>query len=253
MSWMTGAGLGFLLGGPLGAVVGGAMQHVLTKDARRSFSGSGPANQEGLFVTHLVAIMTKIAMADGRISPNEIKTIHDFFERELGYSGFELRFIDGLINQTRKVNPDMAEIAANFRATNPRERSLLLLDICCRIAAADGAICDQEQRALNGLAETLGISEEELRRIQNKYRGFTGGRQAAGKRVPMPETGNDYAVLGITSSASNDEIKKAYRQMASQYHPDKVSHLGKELIEFASNKFTEINSAYDKLKKARGF
>jgi DnaJ like chaperone protein len=252
MSWMTGAGLGFLLGGPLGAVVGGAMQHVLTKDARRSFSGSGPANQEGLFVTHLVAIMTKIAMADGRISPNEIRTIHDFFARELGYSGFELRFIDGLINQTRQVNPDMGEIAVNFRATNPREHSLLLLDICYRIAAADGAICAKEQHALSGLAETLGISDEERQRIQYKY-SATGGRQHTGEQRPAPETMDDYAVLGVTSSASNDEIKKAYRQMASQYHPDKVSHLGKELIEFANSKFTEINSAYNNLRKVRRF
>jgi len=63
------------------------------------------------------------------------------------------------------------------------------------------------------------------------------------------KTTDPYAVLGIKTSATRDEVNKAYRELANKYHPDKVEHLGKEFKELAETRFKEINEAYEKIRK----
>jgi len=245
MGWMLGAGLGYLFGGPLGAVVGGALQHVMGKSARSALEQNSPVQrEEAVFITYLVSIMTKIAMADGHLDAREKRLIHEFFAREMGFSGMDLQYIEALIQETRLVNPDLGQVARSFRSLGNREQSLMLLDVCNQIAMADGRVTVSEDKELNYLASYLGIDSEEHERIKTRYR-HAGKGNGAQK--------NYYSVLGISPNASKEEIKKAYRQMAGQYHPDKVSHLGKELVEFASEKFREINTAYNHIRKEKGF
>ncbi len=240
MGWFFGAGMGLLLGGPLGAVVGGVMQHVLTKDARdKIMSNPTQTNQETFFVTHLAAIMTKVAMADGHVSQKEVQLIHNFFASKLGYSGEELRFIDGIIRETQHLNPDLLQICRAFRTTSDINARMLLLDITYQIASTDHVITENEQNTINIITSHLDIPNDDHQTIRNKY--FHANKK------------DSYSVFGLEPGATPEEIKKAYRVMASQYHPDKVSHLGKELVEFANKKFTEINAAYGELKKIKRF
>ena len=239
MSWLLGAGMGLLLGGPLGAVVGGVLQHMVTKNTRDTgLSKPNQINQETVFVTNLAAIMTKIAMADGRINPEEVRTIRNFFAQKLGYSGQDLEYIYGIIKETEKINPDLWKICHAFRQYAGYEIRMLLLDLAYQIAITDHIITDAEQREINTVASLIGVPEEEHQRIKNKYL--------------STQSKDNYSILGLRQGASPEEIKKAYRVMAAQYHPDKVTHLGKELIDFANQKFREINKAYDELKKVRG-
>lgn len=240
MSWFVGAGMGLLMGGPLGAVVGGVMQHMLTKDTRdRVMSNPAQTNQETFFVTHLAAIMTKVAMADGQVSQKEVQLIHNFFASKLGYNGEELRFIDGIIRETQRLNPDLLQICRAFRMTSDINARMLLIDITYQIASTDHVITENEQSTIDIVASQMNISNEDHQTIKNKY-------YHTNKK-------DSYSVFGLEPGATPEEIKKAYRVMASQYHPDKVSHLGKELIEFANKKFTDINAAYDELKKTKRF
>lgn len=240
MSWIFGAGMGLIMGGPLGAVVGGVMQHILTKETRdRVMSNPAQTNQETFFVTHLAAIMTKVAMADGHVSQGEIRLIHNFFADKLGYKGEELRFIDGIIKETQRLNPDLIQICRAFMATSNLETRMLLIDITYQIASTDHTITKNEQNTIDIIASQLSVSDDDQQTIRNKY-------SHASKK-------DSYSVFGLEPNATPEEIKKAYRVMASQYHPDKVTHLGKELIEFANKKFTEINMAYDDLKKQKVF
>ena len=240
MSWLFGAGMGLFLGGPLGAVVGGVTQHMLTKDTRdKIMSNPAKTNQETFFVTNLAAIMTKVAMADGHVSQEETQLIHNFFANKLGYRGEELRFIDGIIQETQRLNPDLTQICQAFRMTSNPETKMLLVDITYQIASSDHVITKNEQSTIDLIASQMGLSNEDHQTIRNQY---------------SHESKKDsYSIFGLEPGATPEEIKKAYRVMASQYHPDKVSHLGNELIEFANNKFTEINAAYDELKKIKGF
>lgn len=240
MGWLLGASMGALMGGPLGAVVGGVMQHIVTKNTREMImSNPAPTNQETFFVTNLAAIMTKVAMADEHVSKEEIQVIHNFFSRQLGYRGEELIFIDGIIRETQRLNPDLSQICRAFRTTSDLQARMLLIDLTYQIACSDNRVTQNEQNAIDIIVSHLGISDEDHRMIKNKY--------------AFEKKKDHYSLFGLKPDATAEEIKKAYRVMASQYHPDKVSHLGKELIEFANNKFAEINTAYKELKKNKGF
>ena len=240
MGWLFGASMGWFVGGPLGAVVGAAVQHVLSGATRKQLGRSHAAtNPEMIFVSNLVAIMTKICMADGHISPEERRVIHNFFMNSLGYRGEELRFIDAMIDETDRQNPDLYQVALAFDRFAKHEQRLVLLDLAYNIAAVDHVITEGEQKAINELVAALNISHEEHERIR--------GRHSVVRAV------EHYAILGVDRSASNGEIKKAYRQLATQYHPDKVSHLGQELIDFANKKIQEINNSYQAIRRERGF
>ncbi len=238
MGWLLGAGVGFLLGGPLGAVIGGAMQHVFSK-------GGGPLPQgalsqpqgEQVFVTHLIAILTKIAMADGSISEHERKTIHNFFSRGLHYKGRELKFIDAMIEETQRVNPDLYQICKAFDQFAAKEQRLLLLDLVYQVVVTDHVVTKEEENAIHQVISGLGIGHDEHEKIKSRY-------THAKKK-------DHYSILGLTPRASDGEVKAAYRQLASQYHPDKVSHLGPELITFSEKKFKSINEAYSTIRKER--
>ena len=238
MGWLMGAGVGFMLGGPLGAVVGGAMQHVMSgKGPGQAVRPIAKATGEQVFISNLVAIMTKISMADGTISESERKTIHNFFSQNLQYRGAELTFIDAMIDETRRVNPDLHKTCKSFDQFADKEQRLLLLDLVYQVAMADHVVTPEEKKAIDQVVSSLGIGSEEHNRIRSRFKG-----------VKKKE---HYATLGLDSSVGHEEVKKAYRQLASQYHPDKVSHLGPELIAFAQEKFKGINEAYATIRRER--
>ncbi len=238
MGWLLGAGIGFFMGGPLGAVMGGALQHLLTGAARIQLQGNRAAtNGEQIFVAHLIAIMTKISMADGSVSDAERKTIHDFFAKSLGYQGQELQFIDAIIAETIRVDPDLHETVKAFDRFAGKEQRLVLLDLIYQIAVTDHVVTKEEDAAIRQVVTALGISQAEHDRIRSRH--------AAAKKH------DHYMELGLDASASDADVKKAYRQLANQYHPDKVSHLGPELVAFSTNKFKDINGAYAAVRKER--
>ncbi len=240
MGWLMGAGIGFMLGGPLGAVVGGAMQHVLSRRAPSlSRPHGGSPKGEQVFISYLVAILAKIAMADGSISDHERKTIHNFFSRGLHYRGMELKFIDAMIEETQRVNPDLHQVCMAFDKVASREQRLLLVDLIYQVVVTDHVVTKEEEEAIRQVVTALGISQEEHERIKSRY--------------ALAKKHDHYTTLGLKTSASSGEIKKTYRQLASQYHPDKVSHLGPELIAFTEKKFKGINEAYTAIRKERHF
>ncbi|HEY5647916.1 MAG TPA: TerB family tellurite resistance protein [Nitrospiria bacterium] len=240
MAWLLGAGVGFVLGGPLGAVIGGSLQSIMSRSSRIPLDGNSPAaNGEQIFISNLVAIMAKISMADGSISSQERKTIHDFFARALRYQGQDLQFIDAIINETERVNPDLTQICREFDRFAQKEQRLVLLDLVYQVATTDHVITREENEAIRQVVSALGLNQEEHEHIRSRH--------SAARRH------DHYTVLGVDSTVSNDELKKSYRQLASQYHPDKVSHLGPELVAFSTNKIKSINEAYAAVRKERGF
>ena len=121
-------------------------------------------------------------------------------------------------------------------STQSRYRSLLLV-LSYQIALIEDSLTQEVQGGINELAGLLDLSFEEHDRIRQKY--------------SLDVLVTPYTILGVTSSATNDEVKKAYWRLASQYHPDKVVHLGEDQAEEAHLKFLEIQEAYQELEKKR--
>ena len=238
MSWLLGAGLGFLRGGPLGALVGGAVQHVMTKKARKLIRRGLPGVlDETAFVTCIIVVMTKLAMVKGYITPREVETIYRFFVKSLNYSEEDLESINQIIRETCRVNPDLNPVIQKYKSSaQSRYRSLLLV-LSYQIALIEDSLTREVQEGINELARLLGLSIEEHDRIRKKY--------------SLDVLVTPYTVLGVASTATNDEIKKAYWQLASKYHPDKVVHLGEGQVEDAHLRFLEIQEAYQELEKKR--
>jgi len=238
MSWLIGAGLGFLRGGPLGAIVGGAVQHVMTKKVRKLIRRGLPGVvDESAFVTCIIVVMTKLAMVKGYMTSREVETIYRFFVKNLNYSESDLESINQVIRETCRVNPDLNPVIEKYKSSaQSRYRSLLLV-LSYQIALIEDSLTKEVQDGINELAGLLGLSFEEHDQIRQKH--------------SLDVLVTPFTILGVESTASNDEIKKAYWRLASQYHPDKVAHLGEDQAEAAHLKFLEIQEAYQELEKKR--
>ncbi len=238
MSWLLGAGLGFLRGGPLGALVGGTVQHMMTKKVRKLIRRGLPGVvDESAFVTCIIVVMTKLAMVKGYMTPKEVETIYRFFVKNLNYSENDLDSINQVIRETCRINPDLNPVIQKYKSSaQSRYRSLLLV-LSYQIALIEDSLTQEVQDGINELAGLLDLSYEQHDQIRQKY--------------SLDVLVTPYTVLGIASSATDDEVKKAYWRLASQYHPDKVAHLGGDQVEEAHLRFLEIQEAYQELEKKR--
>jgi len=240
MSWLLGAGMGFLRGGPVGAIVGGTVQHFFSKKVLKKINRGFPGViDQGIFVTCLVVVLTKTAMAKGTMFSSQVHVLHNFFKKNLHYESEELKFIDKAIAETRRLNPDIAPFVEQYKKASQNHYNFLLLALSYQIALTGDSLTKETQELINQLAENLGVSYQGHDRIRQKY--------------SLGNTRNPYTILGLDYSAGPEDIKKAYRQKAGRYHPDRVAHLGDEEMEDAHIRFLEIQEAFEALEKTHKY
>lgn len=238
MSLIWGAGLGFLRGGPLGAIAGGAIGHFITKKVRKKVQKRLPGiKNEELFVTSVVVILTKLAMTGGDISARQVEAIYRFFGRNLDYSTRELGHINYVIRETLRVDPHLQPVVDKFLEACPTHYRELLLALGYQILLIENSLTEVTEKLLDDLAHWLGLSYERHSRIRQQY--------------SLGTLKTPYSVLGIDETAGTDEIKKAYRKCLVENHPDRVAHLGEAEVEQAHLRFLEIQAAYKELEIKR--
>jgi DnaJ like chaperone protein len=162
--------------------------------------------------------------------------IKAFFTRQFGqqFLNANLQTLKHLL-ETDHIPLDQICRDINLRTTE--EVRIQLLHYLFGIAKADGHVADVEIRLLDNIARLLQIPKVDFESVKNMF---------------YRDVNSDYHVLGIEPSATEEEIKKAYRQMAIRYHPDKVAQMGEEYQKGAKEKFQQVQDAYDNIKKSRG-
>ena len=275
--WIGGF-LGFITAGPLGALAGYALgslfDHGLDAvnrdgdhhydNAYGAYSGQsdygsqafgGGSQQQSYegernsFMFSLLVLASYIINADGKIMHSEMEVVRRFLRQNFGEAAkqqgeeillklFEQQKRMGM-QQYRSVIQDSCH---QIRANMLYEQRLQLLNFLVLIAQADGIVVPTEVAALKEMAIHMGLSAEDVDQMLNLQSGASASSSLD----------DAYRVLGISPSATNDEVKAAYRKMALKHHPDKVAALGEDVRRAAEKKFQEINEAKERIFKARG-
>ena len=261
--------LGMLIGGPIGLAIGVLIGHFLDRGVERvqSFNPFRPYRpgereevQEALF-SAVFSIMGHLAKADGRVSEQEIGQAEAIMSR-MQLNDEQRRRAQEAFRQGKDDDFPLDRTVAEFRQRIRRRRHLVVvfLELLLQTALADGELHAEEERILFRVAAGLGVPESQFRQILNMVLaqarfGGAGAAGAGGAAGPSrPSLGEAYQVLGVKEDASDQEVKKAYRRLMSEHHPDKLAARGvpDEMIRVSTEKTAEISKAYDMIKEARG-
>lgn len=197
------------------------------------------------FVFLLVNILVKIAQVDGHFTRAELNTILNFFQYHLRYNQDQMYWVKQLVKEARNSPTDLRRLLEEFRTGFAYEPRLILLELIYQIIYTKQPPPAEELRLAREIAQLLEITVYDQRTIEAKY--MYRQRQEAASAGQLEE--QYYAVLGLEKGADFAEIKRAYRKLSMQYHPDKVGHLGEEFQKVAEEKMKEINVAYEYFEK----
>ena len=256
MSWWSsviGGAVGFMIGGPLGAMLGVAFASNFSK--RKSHSGFnsnfGPGNQQRVqaaFFSGVFSVMGYISKVDGKVSKSEIILAQQVMQH-MQLSEDMIKVAKDLFNQGKQEGFNLDEVLEQFRVETHRRAHLIrmFLEIQIQAAYADGVFDRSEHNALRDIAQKLHFPLHELENLIQQFSATKNGS----KNISVDEA---YKVLGIDQSFGDKEIKRAYRRLLAQHHPDKLVAKGlpEEMQKLANEKTQEIISAYEIIKKHRG-
>lgn len=238
----VGGALGWALGGPIGGVLGFIIGTVA--DAGRESFTDEPENTAipgGMadFSVSLLVLCAAVMKADGKVLVGELEYVKTFFRRQFGQEKTESRML--MLRDMLKQEIPVKDVCRQIRMHVNQDGCIQMLHFLFGLAAADGAVADSEANQLKSISAWLGIPEYDYESIKAM---FMQHRPADAEWA--------YRILEVPASASDEELKKAYRKMAVRFHPDKVSHLGEEYQQDATEKFKKVQEAWDFVKKQRG-
>lgn len=200
------------------------------------------------FVFLLVNILVKIAQIDGKVTRDEINTIHSFFQHNLHYTQNKLYWVKELVKEALGSTVSLETLLQEFRRKFAYEPRLILLELVYQVLYSNEHVSDAELQLARNISEYLEISAYDQRSIEAKFRaGFRASTAPEG-----PPDNRYYEILGLAPGVGFSEVKTAYRKLSMKYHPDKVAHLGDEFKNVAEEKMKELNGAYEYLKQKYG-
>lgn len=263
--------VGFGLGALLFAIVGVIIGRLFFSGYSRFQHDYRPNEEERKkiqdnFFKTVFLLLGHLAKADGRISEAEIQQAENFMS-QMGLTPDHRREAIRLFKQGAEQDFNSESTLQTFKQTCGRQRNLIqmLIMYLVNMAMADGQIDSSEEAVLKKVASSLGISsmmfEQMLRMIKAQGAfagGAAGGSQYSGGHYQSAPSANQldlaYQALGVSSDVSDAQLKRAYRKLMSQYHPDKLVGQGvpDDMIQSATERSQEIQAAYDLIKKSRG-
>ena len=244
----AGAVLGWIFGGRfLGAVVGfiiGSFIDELNKGGSKKQPYKRVFNQPRTdkvspadFELNLLSLASLVIRADGRVNEDELNYVRQYFVQAYGKQRANAAF--KVFNDVIKNRAISAEnICKLMRQKTRYESRLQILHFLFSVANADGNVAQAEVEEIARIARYMAISQADFESVKAMF---------------FKSADSAYKILEIEKTASDSEIKKAYRTMAKKYHPDKVQHMEEAYKKGAEEKFRKVQEAYEQLQKERGF
>jgi len=277
---------GFMFGKIFGAILGLYLGHLFDKSLKNNFdkaggfsslfSGDDVHERQALFFSSCFAVMGHIAKSNGRVSEVHIKAANLFMD-EMGLKGEERREARHAFQSGKESDFSLKETVHDFKERFAKRNDLiqLFLEIQIQMAFSDGVLAEQEKQLLAEVSKQLGISKTHFAFVLKRYQAefnfrkqqqrfnqqqqnqgqSSSYREGSGHHVPPNNNMNRaqaLALLGLSSDATQRDIKVAYRKLMSQHHPDKLVSQGlpKHMMELAVKKSQDIQAAYEYLKKS---
>ncbi len=228
--WIAG-GLGWAFFGPIGGIAGFIIGAAI--DGAQGDQNPKHTTKGGFAVTLLVMVAA-VMKADGKIMRSELEYVKNYFRRTFGEEEAQEAIL--MLRDILKQHIPIDEVCRQIQQNLDYSSRLQLLHFLFGVSAADDKFHPAEVAVIESIANKIGISSVDYNSIRAMF---------------VPDTSSAYQILGVAPTATNDEIKKAYRQMAIKYHPDKVEHLGEDVQKAATEKIKSVNQAYETIKKER--
>lgn len=250
--WIGGA-LGWAVGGPIGGILGFAIGAMVADNSLSVEKGNPRAGrgydprydrryqsqrhhtQPGDFASALLVLSAAVMKADGRQLKSELDFIREFFKRQFGEAAAAQQI--SLLKEILNKDIPVKDVCEQIRYYMEHPMRLQLLHYLFGIASADGTVDKKEVFLIEQIATYLGISTKDYESIRAMF---------------YKDSASAFKILEIEESATDEEVKKAFRKMAMKYHPDKVRGLGEQHEKAAAEKFRSVQEAYDQIKKERG-
>ena len=232
-------GLGWVLGGPIGAIIGyylgsqgdHADQGYSTQPATRGYPNTKP----GDFMVSLLVLLGAVMKADKQLLKSELDYVKNFLRQQFSHQDTQEYMI--LFKDIIKQDYPIRDVCRQIQRSMDHPSRLELIHVLFGLSKADGHIHPDEIKVINTIGRYLNINDSDFDSIKAMF---------------VKDTQSAYKILEIKKSVTDSEVKKAYRKMASKYHPDKVNHLGDDFKHLAEEKFKAMNDAYQSIKKERG-
>ena len=242
MSWLgkiLGGGLGLMMGGPLGAVLGAVIGHH-TLDRGGGITFSPLETRQSLYFTAVFSMLGKLAKADGRVSQNEIDIIERVMRDNFRLTPQARSFAIKIFNAAKDSTNSFEDYARQLRQVFGHSPEILVsvVELLMMVAHADGDLHPEEERMIAAAVGIFGI-EDEFQGIKSRLAGLP------------DDVSKYYEILGCKQGDSLAVVKRRYRKLAMEYHPDRIQSKGMspEFAAAAEEKFKEIQNARDIVEK----
>ncbi len=233
--WISGA-IGWAVAGPIGGLLGYALGSVFDKGESLTSNADKAHQERNSFLVSLLVLSAAVMKADGKVMRSELTYVRSFIKKSFGIDAEQeaALYLKDLLSK----DIDIVAVCSQINSYMGYDARMQLFHYLVGIAISDGHMGSKELILLKSIANLLSISSTEAQAILSMY---DKGVESA------------YKILEIDESATEDQIKKAYKQMAIKHHPDKVAMLGPDIQKAAEEKFKKISQAYEIIKKERGF
>ncbi len=228
--------MGFMIGSYIDHAYGGSNQESNNSNSFANTNYQNPNTHPADFKNSLLILIAAVMKADGAAMKSELDLVKSMLLRTYGENESRLMLLK--LRDFLKEEHNLNEICRNLRNRMSYSPRLELIHILFRISRADGVISDAEIQLIQHVATQLGISTPDYLSLRAMF---------------VESVDSDYKILDVSTSATEDEVKKAHRQLALRFHPDRLQGLSDNEKKSAEEKFIRVQKAYENIKRKNGW